>query len=86
MITCLCTCCGSPLAIGHGDKETFIGSDALALAPFTSQITYLEEGDWAVLYQENCEIIDHQNKPVQREKKQTCQGLCSIREIIVTLC
>ena len=40
---------GSPLAIGHGDGEMYLGSDAIALAPFTSRITYLDEGDWAVL-------------------------------------
>ncbi len=40
---------GSPLAIGYGDGEMFFGSDAIALAPFTDRITYLEDGDWAVL-------------------------------------
>ncbi|MDQ2953452.1 MAG: glutamine--fructose-6-phosphate aminotransferase, partial [Pseudomonadota bacterium] len=40
---------GSPLAIGHGDGEMYLGSDAIALAPFTDSITYLEDGDWAVI-------------------------------------
>ncbi|MBL9058155.1 MAG: glutamine--fructose-6-phosphate aminotransferase, partial [Rhodobacteraceae bacterium] len=40
---------GSPLAIGHGEGEMFVGSDAIALAPMTDRITYLEEGDWAVI-------------------------------------
>src|SRR5690606_12034611 len=40
---------GPPLAIGHGDGEMYIGSDAIALAPFTDSITYLEDGDWVVL-------------------------------------
>ena len=40
---------GSPLAIGFGEGEMFLGSDAIALAPFTDAITYLEDGDWAVL-------------------------------------
>ncbi|MCH9764946.1 MAG: class II glutamine amidotransferase, partial [Alphaproteobacteria bacterium] len=40
---------GSPLAIGHGNGEMYMGSDAIALAPFTPEITYLEEGDYAVL-------------------------------------
>jgi glucosamine--fructose-6-phosphate aminotransferase (isomerizing) len=40
---------GSPLAVGHGDGEMFVGSDALALSPFTERVTYLEDGDWAVL-------------------------------------
>src|ERR671929_171040 len=39
---------GSPLAIGHGSGEMYLGSDAIALAPFTGSVTYLEEGDWAV--------------------------------------
>jgi glutamine---fructose-6-phosphate transaminase (isomerizing) len=40
---------GSPLAIGYGDGEMFVGSDAIALAPFTDRIAYLEDGDWAVV-------------------------------------
>ena len=40
---------GSPLAVGYGDGEMYLGSDAIALAPFTNTISYLEEGDWAVL-------------------------------------
>ncbi len=57
---------GSPLAIGHGDGETFLGSDAIALAPFTSRITYLEEGDWAILTRESVEIRDKQGRRVDR--------------------
>ena len=40
---------GSPLAVGHGEGEMFVGSDAIALAPLTDRVTYLEEGDWAVV-------------------------------------
>ena len=40
---------GSPLAIGFGDGEMFLGSDAMALAPFTDRVSYLEDGDWVVL-------------------------------------
>lgn len=58
---------GSPLAIGHGDDENYIGSDAVALAPFTNKVTYLEEGDWAVLRRESFEIFDEGGKPVERE-------------------
>ncbi len=58
---------GSPLAIGHGDGEMFIGSDALALAPLTNRITYLEEGDWAVLTRAGAEIFDALGNPVERE-------------------
>lgn len=60
---------GSPLAIGHGDGEVFVGSDAIALAPLTDRITYLEEGDWAVLTRDSVEIIDaggrRANRPVK---------------------
>ena len=49
---------GSPLAIGHGNGEMFVGSDAIALAPMTNQITYLEEGDCAVLTRNSLEIVD----------------------------
>ena len=49
---------GSPLAIGHGEGEMFIGSDAIALAPMTDRITYLEEGDWAVLTRAGAVIHD----------------------------
>ena len=49
---------GSPLAIGRGDGEMFIGSDAYALAPFTNRITYLEEGDWAIITRAGFEVRD----------------------------
>ena len=57
---------GSPLAIGHGNGEMFLGSDAFALAPFTDEITYLEEGDWVVLSRTSVQIFDEHNKPVER--------------------
>ncbi|MFV0335632.1 MAG: glutamine--fructose-6-phosphate transaminase (isomerizing), partial [Tropicimonas sp.] len=57
---------GSPLAIGHGDDEVFVGSDAMALAPMTDRITYLEEGDWACLSRSRIEIRDAAGKPVTR--------------------
>ncbi len=59
---------GSPLAIGYGDGEMYLGSDAIALAPFTDMISYLEEGDWAVVTRESVEIFDENDKPVTREK------------------
>jgi glucosamine--fructose-6-phosphate aminotransferase (isomerizing) len=49
---------GSPLAIGHGDGEMFVGSDAIALAPLTDRITYLEEGDYAFVTRSGVEIRD----------------------------
>ncbi|HPG22034.1 MAG TPA: glutamine--fructose-6-phosphate transaminase (isomerizing) [Amaricoccus sp.] len=58
---------GSPLAVGHGDGEAFIGSDALALAPLTNRVTYLEEGDHAVLTRDSITIYDATGKPVRRE-------------------
>ncbi len=57
---------GSPLAIGHGDGEMFIGSDAIALAPMTDRITYLEEGDCAVLTRHGATIYDAANRLVTR--------------------
>ncbi len=58
---------GSPLVVGFGDGETYLGSDALALAPLTQKICYLDEGDWAVIRREGAEIFDSANKPVTRE-------------------
>ena len=57
---------GSPLAIGHGAGEMYLGSDAIALAPFTDAITYLEEGDWAVLRRSGVEIFDCDGTLVDR--------------------
>jgi glucosamine--fructose-6-phosphate aminotransferase (isomerizing) len=59
---------GSPLAIGHGNGEMYLGSDAIALAPFTDAITYLDEGDWAVLHRSGVEIFDRQGKKVKRQQ------------------
>jgi glucosamine--fructose-6-phosphate aminotransferase (isomerizing) len=57
---------GSPLAIGYGDGEMFLGSDALALAPLTRRITYLEEGDWAVITSRVVQVFDAANREVRR--------------------
>ncbi|RIJ18027.1 glutamine--fructose-6-phosphate transaminase (isomerizing) [Henriciella mobilis] len=57
---------GSPLAIGVGDGEMYLGSDALAVAPFTNRVIYLEEGDWCVLHRESYEIFDAKGHPVER--------------------
>ena len=62
---------GSPLAIGWGDGEMFVGSDALALAPFTKRITYLEDGDWAVVTGEGAEILDRDGAPANRAIRET---------------
>ncbi len=60
---------GSPLAIGHGEGEMFVGSDAIALAPMTDQITYLEEGDWAVITRNSVEIRDSAGQLANRDLK-----------------
>lgn len=57
---------GSPLAVGYGDGEMFLGSDAMALAPFTGRVTFLEEGDWAVLTRNGAAIYDEAGNPVER--------------------
>ncbi len=58
---------GSPLAIGYGKGEMFLGSDAIALAPFTETISYLEEGDWAVVSRKGVQVRDAAGKKVKRE-------------------
>ncbi|RFC67296.1 MULTISPECIES: glutamine--fructose-6-phosphate transaminase (isomerizing) [Mesorhizobium] len=62
---------GPPLAVGHGEGEMFLGSDAIALAPFTNSITYLEDGDWAVVRRDKVEIFDMDGKPVQRQRQRS---------------
>jgi glucosamine--fructose-6-phosphate aminotransferase (isomerizing) len=58
---------GPPLAIGHGDGEMYLGSDAIALGPFTDTISYLEDGDWVVLTRKGATIYDKNNTIVQRD-------------------
>jgi glucosamine--fructose-6-phosphate aminotransferase (isomerizing) len=60
---------GSPLAIGWGEGEMFIGSDALALAGLTDRLTYLEEGDMAIVTRAGAELLDEARNPVSREQK-----------------
>ena len=62
---------GPPLAIGHGEGEMFLGSDAIALAPFTNEITYLEDGDWAVVRRDRVTIYDMDRKEVRRDRQQS---------------
>ena len=57
---------GSPLAIGHGEGEMYVGSDAIALAPMTDRVTYLEEGDCAVITRAGAQIFDAQDRLVNR--------------------
>ena len=58
---------GSPLVVGYGEGETYLGSDALALAGLTQRIAYLEEGDWVVVTRDGAQIFDADNNPVERE-------------------
>ncbi|MZR30315.1 glutamine--fructose-6-phosphate transaminase (isomerizing) [Sneathiella litorea] len=62
---------GAPLAVGWGDGEMFLGSDALALAPLTVRISYLEEDDWAVLTRDGATFYDKEGTQVERPIKQT---------------
>jgi len=57
---------GSPLVVGHGEGETYLGSDALALAPLTQRIAYLDEGDWVVVTRAGAKVYDRDNQPVER--------------------
>ena len=57
---------GSPLVVGFGETESYLGSDALALAPLTQRICYLEEGDWCVLTRDGTTVYDRDDQPVER--------------------
>jgi glucosamine--fructose-6-phosphate aminotransferase (isomerizing) len=57
---------GSPLAIGFGEGAMFVGSDAIALAPFTDTVSYLEDGDWVIVTRAGAEVHDAQGAVVQR--------------------
>jgi len=57
---------GSPLAIGYGEGAMFVGSDAIALAPFTDTVSYLEDGDWVIITRNSAEVRDAQGAVVQR--------------------
>jgi glucosamine--fructose-6-phosphate aminotransferase (isomerizing) len=62
---------GPPLAVGHGEGEMYLGSDAIALAPFTNSITYLEDGDWAVVRRNSVEIYDIDGHRVERRQQRS---------------
>jgi glucosamine--fructose-6-phosphate aminotransferase (isomerizing) len=59
---------GAPLAIGYGEGEMYLGSDALALAPFTDEVAYLDDGDWAILTHRGADIRDESGKPAHRTR------------------
>jgi glucosamine--fructose-6-phosphate aminotransferase (isomerizing) len=62
---------GPPLAVGYGEGEMFLGSDAIALAPFTDSITYLEDGDWTVIRRDEVCIFDMDGNAVDRKRQQS---------------
>lgn len=62
---------GAPLAVGFGGEEMFLGSDAMALAPLTRRIAYLEDGDWVVLDRQSAQFFDRGDQPVKREIRLT---------------
>jgi glucosamine--fructose-6-phosphate aminotransferase (isomerizing) len=65
---------GAPLAVGYGEGEMYLGSDALALAPFTDRIAYLEDGDWVVVTRESAEFMDADGRPVERKAQKIATG------------
>ena len=58
---------GAPLTVGYGDGENYLGSDALAVAPWTQRIAYLDEGDWAAVRRDSIDIFDRDNQAVDRD-------------------
>ncbi len=73
----VCARRGSPLAIGYGDGEMFVGSDALALAPLTSRIAYLEEGDMAAVTRDGAHVFDEAGRPAPRPIRNVAIGSAS---------
>ncbi|MCF4098322.1 glutamine--fructose-6-phosphate transaminase (isomerizing) [Maritalea mediterranea] len=66
---------GAPLAIGHGNGEMVLGSDAIAIAPFTDKVTYLEEGDWVAITKDDARIFNREGQPVERAMAKTQLGI-----------
>ncbi len=69
---------GSPLAIGHGEGEMFVGSDAIALGNLTDRITYLEEGDRVEVTRAGVVIFDAQGREVSRPEKRIAQAAAQV--------
>jgi glucosamine--fructose-6-phosphate aminotransferase (isomerizing) len=65
---------GAPLAVGYGDGEMYLGSDALALAPFTDSIAYLEDGDWVVVSRTSAEFLNAAGEAVDRKIQKIATG------------
>ncbi len=60
-------CNGPPLAVGFGESEMYLGSDAIALAPFSNRLAYLHDGDWVILTRNSAQFFNHDNERVERE-------------------
>jgi glucosamine--fructose-6-phosphate aminotransferase (isomerizing) len=71
---------GAPLTVGYGDGENYLGSDALAVAPWTQRIAYLDEGDWAIVRRDSIEIFDRENEPVEREIVESGASAASVEK------
>src|SRR5262245_8681017 len=71
---------GSPLAVGQGDGERYLGSDALALAPFTTRVIYLDEGDVAVLSRAKVKIVDREGRVVERPVHVFTGGVAAVEK------
>lgn len=71
---------GSPLAIGHGEGEMFVGSDAIALAPLTDRITYLAEGDYAFITRKGAEIFDAEGRRANRDETRIDLGATRVEK------
>ncbi|MDA4843777.1 glutamine--fructose-6-phosphate transaminase (isomerizing) [Hoeflea poritis] len=71
---------GPPLAVGHGEGEMFLGSDAIALSPFTDEITYLEDGDWAVIDRNGVEIFDTSGNVVERPRSKASTAYAQVEK------
>jgi glucosamine--fructose-6-phosphate aminotransferase (isomerizing) len=71
---------GSPLVVGYGDGEMFIGSDALAVGPFTNRITYLEEGDYVAINHEGATIFDEAGQAVERGVRQVAASAALVEK------
>ncbi len=71
---------GAPLAIGYGHGENYLGSDALALAPFTDEVAYLDDGDWAILTRKGVDIRDEAGQKVQADPSQDRHRVVSRRQ------
>jgi len=69
---------GPPLAVGYGHGEMYLGSDAIALAPLTSELTYLEDGDWVAIRRGGASFYDAGGNPVRRAVTKTAYGAYSV--------